>query len=170
MRIIVSPLTAAALSAAEEKPEKIISFCDVKSKSQYFQGYDSKNILLFRMNDVREITANSRPPNAEDIERLLNFLTGCDIRKTLLIHCVMGISRSMAAALIALCLPYPGQENEICEYMRKKAPHAAPNPLMIRHADRLLGRKGKLTEAITNLPDVNLKTAGQAVTLRRDFL
>jgi predicted protein tyrosine phosphatase len=65
----------------------------------------------------------------------------------LLIHCMAGISRSMAAALIALVTKAGGREREAAEQVRRAAPHAYPNRRMIALADGLLQCDGRLIEA-----------------------
>ena len=65
----------------------------------------------------------------------------------LLIHCMAGISRSMAAALIALVTKAGGREMEAAGQIRRAAPHAYPNRRMIALADGLLACEGRLVEA-----------------------
>jgi len=65
----------------------------------------------------------------------------------MLIHCMAGISRSMAAALIALVTKAGGREREAAEQVRRAAPHAYPNRRMIALADGLLQCDGRLIEA-----------------------
>ena len=35
--------------------------------------------------------------------------------------------------------------------IRARAPHAHPNKLMVSHADRIMGRKGRMVEAVEKL-------------------
>ena len=65
----------------------------------------------------------------------------------LLVHCVAGISRSMAVALIALVIKAGGREREAAEVLRQAAPHAWPNTRMVALADRILGCEGRLIAA-----------------------
>lgn len=164
MRIIVSPLTAAALTAAEERPERILSFCDVKGKVPYFKPYPGMKRLVLKMNDLHEERPDGRAPSRADVIKMIEFIAERDLRKTLLIHCVMGISRSMAAAFIALSLHRPGEEAELARRMREKAPHAAPNTRILAFADSVLGRNGAMTHAFAVREKANLKSAGVPVT------
>ena len=61
----------------------------------------------------------------------------------LLIHCVAGISRLMAAALITLVVKAPGRELDAARHVRGAAAHAYPNRRMIALADQLLGCQGQ---------------------------
>ncbi|MGZ5930504.1 MAG: protein tyrosine phosphatase, partial [Rhizomicrobium sp.] len=43
----------------------------------------------------------------------------------------------------------PDHEIEIALAMRRRAPHASPNTLLVRHADDALGRGGRMVTALT---------------------
>ncbi len=59
----------------------------------------------------------------------------------------------MAAAYIILCAAQDGVcEREIANGLRKAAPHADPNILLISEADKLMGRNDRMVEAILDLP------------------
>jgi predicted protein tyrosine phosphatase len=88
------------------------------------------------------------PPKRQDIQHLINFF-----KDTLLpakpaavaIHCVAGISRSTAAALILLAIEMgPGRERECVEQVFMIRPCAWPNSRMVRYADSILERGGAL--------------------------
>jgi predicted protein tyrosine phosphatase len=70
----------------------------------------------------------------------------------LLVHCLAGISRSTAAcyAILAEVLG-PGHAEQALEYVRRIRPEAFPNLLVVKHADRLLGRGGELLRALASL-------------------
>ena len=66
-----------------------------------------------------------------------------------LIHCEAGVSRSSAAALIMYaCWLGPGQEDEAMMRVLVQRPIAIPNGRMVKLADRLLDRKGRLVAAL----------------------
>ena len=90
------------------------------------------------------------PPGREHIDRLIAFARGWDAQAPLLIHCWAGISRSMASAFTVLCDRLGrDREIEIALAMRRRAPHASPNTLLVRHADEALGRGGRMVTALT---------------------
>ena len=66
----------------------------------------------------------------------------------MLVHCWAGVSRSMAAAFILLCDGWARSEHEIAQEMRARAPHASPNPLLVRLADQALAREGRMVGAV----------------------
>ena len=67
----------------------------------------------------------------------------------MLIHCWFGVSRSTAASFIAACLLRPDiDEMEHAEQLRRIAPFATPNALMVTLADKAMERQGKMVQAI----------------------
>jgi predicted protein tyrosine phosphatase len=85
----------------------------------------------------------------------------------MLIHCMAGISRSTAAALIALVTKAGGREMEAAEQLRRAAPHAYPNRRMIALADALLQCDGRLVDAREAMgpPRLTLSFSGPLVEL-----
>jgi predicted protein tyrosine phosphatase len=102
------------------------------------------NHLRLTFHDVDE--PESGAPERHHVEALIGFLHARP-RASVLFHCMAGISRSTAAALIAMTLDWPGREREAAMLMRRRAPHAWPNRLILRHADAILGREGRLIAA-----------------------
>jgi predicted protein tyrosine phosphatase len=85
----------------------------------------------------------------EDVERLIHFARQIDFTKgRLLVHCQAGISRSSAAAVIALAvLGGPGRERDAVSHVRRVHPAARPNLRMIELADTILQTNGALLQA-----------------------
>jgi predicted protein tyrosine phosphatase len=70
----------------------------------------------------------------------------------MVVHCYAGISRSTAAAFIALCVARPERdEREIARALRAAASFANPNPRLIALADDLLHRHGRMVQAIAEI-------------------
>jgi predicted protein tyrosine phosphatase len=108
--------------------------------------------LFLGFNDITEAMEGMTLPAVEHIDRFLDFVARWDRADPLLVHCYAGISRSTAAAFIAVCAAAPERdEAEIAQRLRLASPTAFPNPLMVRHADRLLGRGGRMERAITGI-------------------
>jgi predicted protein tyrosine phosphatase len=58
----------------------------------------------------------------------------------------------MASAFIILCDRFgPDREIEIARAMRQRAPHAAPNRLLVAHADAALDRGGRMSAAVNTM-------------------
>jgi len=104
----------------------------------------------FRFDDVVEELPGRVLPSEAEVMRLLRFgqqLSGAGARHVL-VHCLMGVSRSSAAAAILLAQDNPGREVEVFEALEDVRPRNWPNRTMIGHADRLLQREGALFRAM----------------------
>src|SRR6185503_2462799 len=73
----------------------------------------------------------------QDIRRLVGFARRLDLGKGhLLVHCQSGISRSSAAAVIALAVMLgPGRESEALTTIRRIHPRGRPNRRMLELAE-----------------------------------
>ena len=72
--------------------------------------------------------------------------------RPMLIHCYAGISRSTASAFIIACALDPQRDEvELAAEIRRFSPPATPNALFVRHADALLGRKGRMVAAVERI-------------------
>lgn len=107
--------------------------------------------LRLSFHDVPVPMAGFTPPSAEQMARLIDFVRGWREagEDVLISHCFAGISRSTAGAFIARCiLEEERDEMDIAQQLRALAPSATPNPLMVKLADDLLERDGRMVEAI----------------------
>ncbi len=105
--------------------------------------------LSISVNDIVEPMEGYVLAGPEHMERLISFVRGWDREKPLLFHCWAGISRSTAAAYIAACTLAPEKdEQELAHALREAAPSATPNARFVALADDILGRQGRMIEAI----------------------
>lgn len=99
------------------------------------------------VDDIAQPIDGAALAQAAHVAALIDFLDARDRDEAVLFHCMAGISRSTAAALVALALDAEGREDEAAERLYAAAPHAHPNRRIIALADRLLGRDGRLMAA-----------------------
>ena len=105
--------------------------------------------LKLDMHDITEVQSGLTPPAAEHVAELLDFVQRWDKDAPLLIHCFAGISRSTAAAFIALCALSPRiPEDNIAAALRRSSDTAIPNRLFVALADKALGRDGRMVAAL----------------------
>lgn len=91
-------------------------------------------------------------PDESHVAQVVDFVRGWDRSAPLVIHCYAGVSRSTAAAFIAACLlDETRSEMAIARDIRERSPTATPNALMVKIADRLLGRDGRMIEAVRSI-------------------
>ncbi len=104
---------------------------------------------------VSDITAEAEGqilPGESHVASLLDFVKLWDREHPLLIHCFAGVSRSTAAAFISACALKPDRdETEIAQAIRQASPTATPNPRLVAVADSMLGRDGRMIDAIERI-------------------
>jgi predicted protein tyrosine phosphatase len=59
----------------------------------------------------------------------------------------------------------PDREIEIARAIRRRAPHAAPNALLVAHADGLLNRGGRMIAAVNAMGPARMVEEGVATDL-----
>jgi predicted protein tyrosine phosphatase len=70
----------------------------------------------------------------------------------MVVHCYAGISRSTAGAFVAACALNPGRdEMALARELRRLSATATPNIRIVSLADRVLGRGGRMVEAIDSI-------------------
>ncbi|KAB0680121.1 tyrosine phosphatase family protein [Aureimonas leprariae] len=108
--------------------------------------------LFIGINDIVEPTEGMVHPDASHLDQLLEFGHRWDRKTPLAIHCFAGISRSTAAAYILACAINPDMdEQRLADELRRRAPTATPNALLVRLADEKLGRGGRMIRAVESI-------------------
>lgn len=94
-------------------------------------------------------TPHPQGPTPETVAEGLAFLKERGAKGPVIIHCRQGKARSTAMALAFLAASDPSASADDC-VARLKAirPQAAPNILVVRHADTVLGLNGALERAV----------------------
>jgi predicted protein tyrosine phosphatase len=105
--------------------------------------------LTLQVSDITEALDGHVLPGEAHVATLVEFFRGWDRQAPIVVHCYAGVSRSTAAAFIGACVLAPERDEvEIATALRAASPTATPNSLLVEHADRLLGRNGRMVEAI----------------------
>jgi predicted protein tyrosine phosphatase len=108
--------------------------------------------LRLHVHDIIDAAPGQVPPDAEHVERLISFVRRWDRAGPLVIHCYAGISRSTAAAFTTVCALNPNREEiAVAAALRRASPTALPNARIVRLADQILGREGRMVEAISSI-------------------
>jgi len=108
--------------------------------------------LRLVMHDIAEAIPDHTPPDARHIARIIDFAHDWGGHSAMVVHCFAGISRSTAAAFIALCAINPeAPEERIARQLRAASPTAMPNRLMVRLADEALARRGRMISAVQGM-------------------
>jgi predicted protein tyrosine phosphatase len=110
------------------------------------------NHLVLNVDDISFPMEGFVAPGAAHVERLIDFVGGWDRAAPMVVHCFAGISRSTAGAYVAACALNPRRnERDIAWAIRRASPTAQPNARIVSIADMLLGRDGRMVEAIETL-------------------
>ncbi|MBN9218278.1 MAG: tyrosine phosphatase family protein [Mesorhizobium sp.] len=111
-----------------------------------------ENHLHLVMHDIAVAQDGMTMPGEEHVRNLLDFARRWDLMKPMVVHCYAGISRSTASAyIITAALAPKRDEMELARTLRALSPSATPNPRLIAVADTLLGREGRMIEAIKSI-------------------
>lgn len=150
--LIVSSLERAMEAYKTYSPTHIISILSEDEPRPLFPGLEpSQHLKLYVSSE------HGGPDHAKTASDRTNMIIDTfedwDSSGNVLIHCAKGVSRSMAAAFVLLCMLSPkSSEKEIAQQLREAAPHAEPCLFMIDHADERLGRDCRMFDAINDLP------------------
>lgn len=136
-------------------------------------GVDPANHLKITVADIAAPEEGMITPGADHVAEVIAFgrrwhaETGGT--QSMLIHCFAGISRSTASTLAIACALRPDVDESVFAYALRRASAAAqPNRLMVRHADKLLERDGRLIEAVEAIGEGDFSKAGRPYMLRLD--
>ncbi|HTQ14955.1 MAG TPA: hypothetical protein VMH86_13855 [Rhizomicrobium sp.] len=162
--ILVTPLSGIHDAIRAHRPSHMVTLLSPEHMIGTPEGIAAANHLRIGMNDVADAAASEDPPSERHIDELIAFGRAWDARTPMLVHCWAGVSRSMAAAYILLNLKLgPWSESDIAQAMRRRAPHAYPNPLMVKLADRALGRDGRMVVATQGIGRGRIVDEGECV-------
>jgi len=152
MKLLVGPLDEVATICAAHRPSHLVSWLSPPAEAPEVIGaFAPRQRLLLESHDVIELTEGFQAPSADDVGRLIAFAREWDRARPMLVHCWAGVSRSTAAAFVVACALSARPERELAQALRRASPSATPNPLIIRHADELLGRDGRMIQAVAEI-------------------
>ena len=120
------------------------------------------NHLKVSMDDITEEMDGFVAPSEGHIEQVLNFVRGWNRSAPLVVHCYAGISRSTASAFAAACALNPRRDEiAIARQIREASPIASPNRLIVRLADKALGREGRMLRALDEMGPGSMTVEGR---------
>ena len=145
----VCPLSLVPDTVARARASHLVSLINDSTPVARPYGIAPANHLFLGINDIVEPMEGMILPAEGHVRELIEFVGGWDRERPMVVHCFAGISRSTAAAYVTLCAVNPSRdEDEIAQHLRSASRCASPNPLIVALGDRLLGRSGRMVEAI----------------------
>jgi predicted protein tyrosine phosphatase len=145
--LIVSPLHHVEAIRALRQPSHVISLASPAGETAPAAAR-SPDTLSLAFHDITEARQGLIAPDENAMSAILDFARTWDGSRPLLVHCWAGISRSCAAAFILACDRNPGAELQVATALRRRAPFATPNRLMVAIADDMLSRGGRMVDAV----------------------
>ena len=145
----VCPLSRLNETVAAIGPSHVVSLLSAGTAVERPASIAPERHLVINVSDILEPMEGHVLAGPEHMDRLLAFIRAWDRGNPLLFHCWAGISRSTAAAYIAACALAPERsETELALALRVAAPCATPNARFVALADDILGRQGRMVDAI----------------------
>ena len=139
-------------TVTETRATHIVTLLRLIDRVQRPASVLENNHLILGMDDISAPMDGYTHPAEEHVHDLIRFVQGWDRRAPLVMHCYAGISRSTAGAFISACVLNPGRdETVIARAIRNASATAMPNMMLVGHADRILGRKGRMIAAVEAL-------------------
>jgi predicted protein tyrosine phosphatase len=149
MTLIVCPLSHVHRIVEARAPSHLITLLDPASLIDTPQGFQPERHLRLGVNDIVEAAEGRILPDEALVQRIVAFGRGWDASAPMLIHCWAGISRSTATAFVLACERNPGAaEGDIAQAMREASRFAYPNRRIVALADDMLGRGGRMVDAV----------------------
>ena len=151
-RIHVCPLSKLPETVRATGAQSLVTLIDEGTPVRRPSGIDAEKHLVVVLSDIVVEREGHTLPAKSHVEKLLAFVRRWDQRAPLLIHCWAGVSRSPAAAFIAVCALRPHRdETEIAQGVRANSPTATPNARLVAIADAMLGRNGRMVAAVEKI-------------------
>lgn len=147
--IHVCSMTKVGETVAAARAARLVTLLNAGTPFERPATIEPANHLFLSMNDITEEQDGLVAPGREHVETLLAFVRRWDRSTPLVVNCFAGISRSTAAAYVAAAALAPSRdEAELAQTLRRLSPSATPNLRLVRHADAILGREGRMVAAI----------------------
>ena len=148
--IHVCPITSVEKTVAASGASHLVTLLAAGTGFVRPAAIEPQRHLCLWMNDIAEMQAGLVAPGRGHVERLIAFGKAWDRKRPLAVNCFAGISRSTAAAyILAAALAPQRDEAELAWTLRRLSPSATPNPRLIKHADAILARQGRMIAAIS---------------------
>ncbi|MGL4487916.1 MAG: tyrosine phosphatase family protein [Rhizobiaceae bacterium] len=150
--IIVTPLSRLSEIAESHNAERVLTLINAATHVERPRNVVPDNHLFLGFNDIVEPQEGLVPPGEGHVHEILRFASSWDQSAPMIVHCYAGVSRSTAGAYMSALHLNPGlNEMALAQELRRRSPSATPNIRLIGFADDILGRKGRMVDAIKSI-------------------
>lgn len=151
MKLFISPASEVIRLCREVRPSHVLCLAS-PDQAEDVADLRADAILTLVMHDISQPSSGRVAPDRAMIQALIDFSGNWSGARPLVAQCWAGVSRSTAAAFIIACQKRPDvPERHLAAALRRAARQATPNPLMVAHADALLGRAGRMRAAVQEI-------------------
>lgn len=148
----VCPLSRLHDTVVATRASHVVSLMGAGAEVPRVTGIAAERHLFIGVSDIVEPLEGHVLAGAEHMEQLLAFIRMWDRESPLVLHCWAGISRSTAGAFITACALAPERDEvSIALALRAASPSATPNARFVALADDILGRRGRMVDAIRKI-------------------
>lgn len=161
MTLIVCGLADLPKVIAERRPSHVLTLLGSDGMIGPLADFAEGRHLRLSVNDIAEAADGLVLADGDMVRGLLDFGRSWDETAPMIVHCWAGISRSTASAFALACERSPHMdERTIALTMRRAAPHAYPNRRITALADDILGRRGRMVDAVEAMGSTDYDTPG----------
>jgi len=165
--IWVCPLSSVEDRVRALEPGHLVSLLDPGSMIATPPGLAQGRHLQLECHDISDDHPEFAAPGEPHARALVDLAGAWDEAAPILVHCWAGVSRSTASAFVIACARNPeGDEFALARRLRDASPTAWPNARLVEAADRVLGRGGRMSEAVAAIGDGDLGALPEAFELR----
>ena len=160
--IIVCSLNDLTSVCESVKPKFVISVIDPGYAPETPDGV--KHHLKLGFDDIIKISSENKIfrlnmddipqtlPAENHVDSIIDFTKKYQYDENIVIHCWCGVSRSMATATYLLCRDNKSTIERNIKYIRKVAPHANPNKLLIKLFENKLDVGNEISTSFDKFP------------------
>lgn len=147
--LYVCPLSRLEETVRSTRASDVVSLMATEADVPFLADIADGRHLRLHINDIVEAMEGQVLADETHVDALVGFVGRWPRQQPMVIHCYAGISRSTAAAFIALCLLRPDvAETDHAAALRRASPTATPNRRLVALADGLLERGGRMVDAV----------------------
>src|SRR3984957_865696 len=169
--IHVSPLSALDSITTQLHSYDLLTLLSPDHPETDWSAFACERHIRLAFHDIVEPMPGFVVPDRDIMQAVLDFGRNNESQRALLIHCWAGISRSSAAAFAIACDRNPGFERDIAIELRRRAPFATPNRLMVRLPGEMRWRDGRVCwGSVIKPPGAPRRAKGSRISCRSNGL
>ena len=150
--LIVTPLSRLAEISESHRASRIVTLINAATLVERPRHVAEKDHLFLGFNDIVEPKEGLVPPGENHVRSVFAFAETWDRTQPMIVHCYAGISRSTAGAYMTSLYLNPDQDElALAQELRRRSPSATPNIRLVSIADDILGRSGRMVDAIKSI-------------------